>query len=67
MMKTLNGISNLRPVCSVRLIGHAGGALSEPDTISVALYLLLLGVALPMLGFAGGWQDGPSRQNTRSR
>jgi uncharacterized membrane protein len=34
-----------------------GGALSMPDTISVALYLLLLGVALPMLGFAGGWQD----------
>jgi len=33
-----------------------GGALSAPDTISVALYLLLLGVALPMLGFAGGWQ-----------
>ena len=34
-----------------------GGALSAPDTISVALYLLLIGVALPMLGFAGGWQD----------
>jgi uncharacterized membrane protein len=34
-----------------------GGALSAPDTISVALYLLLLGVALPMLGFAGGWQE----------
>ena len=34
-----------------------GGALSMPDTISVALYLLLLGVALPMLGFAGGRQE----------
>lgn len=34
----------------------AGGALSAPDTISVALYLLLLGVALPMLGFAGDLQ-----------
>ena len=34
-----------------------GGALSAPDTISVALYLLLIGVGLPMLGFAGGWQD----------
>ena len=32
-----------------------GGALSTPDTISVALYLLLLGVALPMLGFPGDW------------
>jgi hypothetical protein len=27
-----------------------------PETISVGLYLLLLGVALPMLGFAGNWQ-----------
>jgi uncharacterized membrane protein len=35
-----------------------GGALSAPDSISVALYLLLLGVALPMLGFAG---DGQAR------
>ena len=34
----------------------SGGALDAPETISIALYLLLLGVALPMLGFAGDGQ-----------
>jgi uncharacterized membrane protein len=34
-----------------------GGALNGPETISVGLYLLLLGIAVPMLGFAGDRQD----------
>jgi uncharacterized membrane protein len=34
-----------------------GGALDAPETISVGLYLLLLGIAVPMFGFAGDWQD----------
>ena len=34
-----------------------GGALDAPETISVGLYLLLLGVAVPMFGFAGDRQD----------
>ena len=51
------GISALVGGFGWGLLLMLGGALSMPDTISVALYLLLLGVALPMLGFAGGWQD----------
>ncbi|MDP9422169.1 MAG: DUF2339 domain-containing protein [Pseudomonadota bacterium] len=51
------GISALVGGFGWGLLLMLGGALSAPDTISVALYLLLLGVALPMLGFAGGWQD----------
>ena len=51
------GISALVGGFGWGLLLMIGGALSAPDTISVALYLLLLGVALPMLGFAGGWQD----------
>ena len=51
------GISALAGGFGWGLLLMLGGALSEPDTISVALYLLLLGIALPMLGFAGGWQD----------
>ncbi len=38
------------------LILMFSGALDAPGTISIALYLLLLGVGLPMLGFAGNWQ-----------
>ncbi|HEY0629224.1 MAG TPA: DUF2339 domain-containing protein [Sphingomicrobium sp.] len=33
-----------------------GGALDAPSSISIALYILLLGVGLPLLGFAGDWQ-----------
>ena len=51
------GISALVGGFGWGLLLMLGGALSTPDTISVALYLLLLGVALPMLGFAGGWQE----------
>ena len=51
------GISALVGGFGWGLLLMLGGALSMPDTISVALYLLLLGVALPMLGFAGGWQE----------
>ncbi|HYC95281.1 MAG TPA: DUF2339 domain-containing protein, partial [Sphingomicrobium sp.] len=51
------GISALVGGFGWGLLLMLGGALSAPDSISVALYLLLLGVALPMLGFAGGWQD----------
>ena len=51
------GISALVGGFGWGLLLMLGGALSTPETISVALYLLLLGVALPMLGFAGGWQD----------
>lgn len=50
------GISALVGGFGWGLLLMLGGALSAPDTISVALYLLLLGIALPMLGFAGGWQ-----------
>ena len=50
------GISALVGGFGWGLLLMMGGALSAPDTISVALYLLLLGVALPMLGFAGGGQ-----------
>jgi uncharacterized membrane protein len=51
------GISALVGGFGWGLLLMLGGALSTPDTISVALYLLLLGIAVPMLGFAGGWQD----------
>lgn len=39
------------------LILIVGGTLDAPSTISVALLLLLVGVGLPMLGFAGSWQS----------
>lgn len=38
------------------LILMLGGALDAPDTISVAMLLLLIGVGFPMIGFAGDWQ-----------
>ncbi|HKN42046.1 MAG TPA: DUF2339 domain-containing protein, partial [Sphingomicrobium sp.] len=50
------GISALVGGFGWGLLLMLGGALSVPDTISVGLYLMLLGVALPMLGFAGDWQ-----------
>jgi uncharacterized membrane protein len=50
------GISALVGGFGWGLLLMLGGALNTPDTISVGLYLLLLGVALPMLGFAGNWQ-----------
>jgi len=34
-----------------------GGVLDTPSSISVGLYLLLLGVGIPALGFAGGHQQ----------
>ena len=51
------GISALVGGFGWGLLLMLGGALSAPDTISVGLYLLLIGVALPMMGFAGGWRD----------
>ena len=50
------GISALVGGFGWGLLLMLGGALSVPETISVGLYLMLLGVALPMLGFAGNWQ-----------
>jgi uncharacterized membrane protein len=52
------GISALAGGFGWGLLLMLGGALSAPESISIALYLLLLGVALPMLGFAG---DGQAR------
>jgi uncharacterized membrane protein len=51
------GISALVGGFGWGLLLMLNGALSMPETISVGLYLLLLGVGLPMLGFAGNWQN----------
>lgn len=51
------GISALVGGFGWGLVLILGGALSVPETVSVGLFVLLLGVALPMLGFAGTWQD----------
>ena len=51
------GISALVGGFGWGLLLMLGGALNAPDTISVALYLLLLGVVLPAFGFAGGWHN----------
>ena len=50
------GISALVGGFGWGLLLMLGGALNVPETISVGLYLMLIGVALPMLGFAGDWQ-----------
>lgn len=50
------GISALVGGFGWGLILMLGGALDAPSSISIALYLLLLGVGLPLLGFAGDWQ-----------
>lgn len=51
------GISALVGGFGWGLLLMLGGALNTPDTIAVALYLLLLGVVLPAFGFAGDWHN----------